>query len=378
MEAILILLFMVIIGAVIGGLTNSLAIKMLFRPYEAKYIGKFKIPFTPGLIPKRQSELARQMGRTVVVHLLTPEAMKRKIQNKQFCNQVVHWILQELQSFAHSDATVKQLLHKVQIPVSSAALHKTSSDFIEKQMNKWIQENKFQPLSSIIPDEINRSGRELTPKASRYILQTVDEYIMSEEGKQKIGSLAEGYLGGTGFFGNMISSFLGGDGLAGKIQPAISQYVRSEDAHEMLTGLLNREWDKLQNKELYQFESLLLSESIQRQLANELANMVPFEQLLNTKISTLYNQFQPVIENQVIPTVVTKVQAYLVDQMGSLMERLNLQELVKEEVEKFDVERLESMVLGISKRELKMITYLGALLGGFIGLIQAMIVLLSI
>lgn len=44
------------LGAIIGGFTNHLAIKMLFRPHRPIYIGKFQVPFTPGLIPKRRDE----------------------------------------------------------------------------------------------------------------------------------------------------------------------------------------------------------------------------------------------------------------------------------------------------------------------------------
>ncbi|MGA9231226.1 MAG: DUF445 family protein, partial [Exiguobacterium oxidotolerans] len=56
---------MIVLGATIGAVTNHLAIRMLFRPLEAKYIGKYRIPFTPGLIPKRRDELAANLGRTV-------------------------------------------------------------------------------------------------------------------------------------------------------------------------------------------------------------------------------------------------------------------------------------------------------------------------
>lgn len=71
------LLFMAIIGAAIGGVTNHLAIKMLFRPHEAIYIKNWRVPFTPGLIPKRRDELARQLGLTVVNYLLTPETFRK-------------------------------------------------------------------------------------------------------------------------------------------------------------------------------------------------------------------------------------------------------------------------------------------------------------
>ncbi len=72
------------LGAIIGGYTNHLAIKMLFRPHRPIYIGKFQLPFTPGLIPKRRDELAVQLGKMVVEHLLTPEGIGKKLTNEEF------------------------------------------------------------------------------------------------------------------------------------------------------------------------------------------------------------------------------------------------------------------------------------------------------
>ena len=61
-NAIITILFMAVIGAIIGGVTNHLAIKMLFKPHNPIYIKGKRLPFTPGLIPKRREELARQLG----------------------------------------------------------------------------------------------------------------------------------------------------------------------------------------------------------------------------------------------------------------------------------------------------------------------------
>lgn len=41
-------------------------------------------PFTPGLIPKRRDELAVQLGKMVVEHLLTPEGIGKKLTNEEF------------------------------------------------------------------------------------------------------------------------------------------------------------------------------------------------------------------------------------------------------------------------------------------------------
>ena len=46
-----------LIGLFVGWLTNVLAIEMLFKPKRAVKIGKFRIPFTPGLIPLNRDKM---------------------------------------------------------------------------------------------------------------------------------------------------------------------------------------------------------------------------------------------------------------------------------------------------------------------------------
>jgi len=60
-----------LIGAVIGAFTNELAIRMLFRPYVPWYIGKFKVPMTPGVIPQQRQQIASNIAETFEKHLLS-------------------------------------------------------------------------------------------------------------------------------------------------------------------------------------------------------------------------------------------------------------------------------------------------------------------
>lgn len=61
------------LGAVIGYFTNYIAVKMLFRPLYPVYIGKWQLPFTPGMIPKGKARLAKAVGEAVGDVLLTKE-----------------------------------------------------------------------------------------------------------------------------------------------------------------------------------------------------------------------------------------------------------------------------------------------------------------
>lgn len=79
MQAFLVILFMVVVGAVIGGVTNVIAIRMLFHPFKPYYIFKMRIPFTPGLIPKRREEIATKIGQVIEEHLITESVIHQKL-----------------------------------------------------------------------------------------------------------------------------------------------------------------------------------------------------------------------------------------------------------------------------------------------------------
>ena len=72
-------------GAVAGGLTNTIAIWMLFHPYEPpKLFGRWRIKFLQGAVPKNQARLASAIGRTVGSRLLTPDDLTKTFADTEF------------------------------------------------------------------------------------------------------------------------------------------------------------------------------------------------------------------------------------------------------------------------------------------------------
>jgi uncharacterized membrane protein YheB (UPF0754 family) len=86
--------------------------------------------------------------------------------------------------------------------------------------------------------------------------------------------------------------------------------------------------------------------------------------------------YRTVLIDELAPKSVQLLSDWLSGKTEMFMERLRLAEIVREQVSNFSVERLEEMVFSIIKSELKMITNLGVLLGGIIGLIQGFIAIL--
>lgn len=86
-QEILLALVKVAFGALAGGLTNTIAVWMLFHPYEPpRLFGRWRIGFLHGAVPKNQPRLAAAIGRTVGNRLLTPEDLTRTFANVEFRN----------------------------------------------------------------------------------------------------------------------------------------------------------------------------------------------------------------------------------------------------------------------------------------------------
>ncbi|MGI8314536.1 DUF445 domain-containing protein [Halobacillus mangrovi] len=375
MNPVILILMMIIIGAMIGGVTNSLAIKMLFRPYRAIYIGKYRLPFTPGLIPKRQQELARQLGKMVVEHLLTPEGLRRKLKAPIFQEQVTTWAQKEVENWLDHPATVKDLARNLDVELSSEKLEKSVSEWIEERYHTLMDEYRHVPLEEIISEEWRRKAEEGTDRLADHIQESILRYFRSREGRQKVTALIENYLDNQGFLGNMISSFMGPDGITERIYPAITRYIADNEMNVWLRGMLQSELKELMEHRVSFFEDKIGRQTIGRVLGQAVAKALPIEKWMTKTIAEWTRPHREKIVYSLIPLFITKMTELLSSRMDRMMETMHLSEIVQEEVEAFQVQRLEEMVLGISRREFKMITYLGALLGGLIGMLQGIIVL---
>ena len=77
-----------LLGAVIGYVTNDIAIRMLFRPLKPVYIGRWKLPFTPGMIPKEQPRIAKAVAHTVSADLLDESALRDSLLSEDMLQKV--------------------------------------------------------------------------------------------------------------------------------------------------------------------------------------------------------------------------------------------------------------------------------------------------
>lgn len=370
-----ILVLMIAIGALIGGFTNYLAIKMLFRPYKTYYIGKWRIPFTPGVIPSRRGELAVQLGKMVVEHLLTPESIKKKFLNKGFQTEILQLILKELTRLKTSSKTPVELLEKFGISNAGLQLELKVDSLIAGAYEKFITKNRDKPIKMILSPELVAKVDGKMPMVSQYILSKGIDYFSSVEGKLRIQRMLDDFLSERGKLGNMLQMLLGNVNLVDKIQPEVIKFLTNKGSEETLTAILKTEWNKVIDWDIQKLEEQFEKRNLLSFIKDSVWKLIKVEVILNKPIKDIELPISVAAMESIITNVLDVFGAWLSDKIEVLLERLHLKEVVREQVESFSVDRLEKLVLSIIQSELRMITYLGCILGGVIGLFQGFIML---
>lgn len=197
----------VIVGAVIGYLTNWLAIKMLFRPRTEKRILGVKVPFTPGLIPKEKDRIARNVSESVGEHLLNRESIGRALKEPEVKVKVKEALVGKVDNILLAEGTLKERIdsvfgeksntiislgenkakEKIIKVIKEKAEEKVISKFIFDEIKKQLSENPKYLINFIEQINSEKLSKEIIKLIPKEELYTVIENII----KDKFGELEE-------------------------------------------------------------------------------------------------------------------------------------------------------------------------------------------
>jgi len=184
-----------LIGAVIGFITNWLAIKMLFRPHQELRVGKVKIPFTPGLIPKERSRIAKSVGETIGQHLLTKETIMKSLCSENMNEQLDSWVKGKIGSIKNSQVTVENEIKEVLGNEYPDFIHNTNSNLSKLLIEYINEEDVKQGIAKYAKTQIML---ELTAKP-----QAIYESELYNSIKSKVLNAAIEYKDTENFYGEI-------------------------------------------------------------------------------------------------------------------------------------------------------------------------------
>ena len=376
---------------------------MLFRPYRAIYIGKRKLPFTPGLIPSNQERLAQKVADTIMGTLLTPSELQKLAQRLLATERIqgaILWLLKLALDRVKSDREQKtaKILGSILRDLFSQSLPRLlkvlarREDFLEAQINqifdqillnfqlKDAQAKKFSDwlLGSVLPPDTIR--RAIIDFLSDRNIQIIDEGF-----RQKTSGT---YWVVANLFGlrnslirlrsfcidepditnarleelsfslqirNRIKNWLTDLSLQNlpvstvrqlrkTVREAVRNYVRQEGGR-LITGLGDSvDWENLATLILKRLQSSPTIDDSMEVISQELALVL--ERYLEEDLEKLVAQAIPI---------------------------LSIDRVIIDRVSAISPEELEGVVQGIVKKELQAIVNLGGVLGFVVGLFQTVL-----
>jgi uncharacterized membrane protein YheB (UPF0754 family) len=370
------LLLLGIVGAFIGGITNHLAIKMLFRPYKALYIWGFRVPFTPWVIPKRHGEIAVQLGNLVMQHLITAEGIEKRFQDPRFKDLIVQNVTDWANYYlTEKRPTKEELLAYFPIDVVSKKFEDQLIEGLQAFVKKQVDQRKEASLKELLSSDLLETMGSQLPELARHLASSIRSYFQTEEAKAIVQVQLDRFFEGRGMLGNMLNMFLGNQSLLDKFYPDFLKTLERPTVQLMLHNLLEKEWEKLQTMSLGEFARKISLEEQSGHLIETTVKASPLREWIENPGVPLAQWKDPILSS-LIPVVIDLLLKKASVEAANVLQSLELDHLVSDQVRDFSMKELEDVILIISKKEFKMITYLGALLGGIIGVIQAFIMLL--
>ncbi|MDK0577843.1 DUF445 domain-containing protein [Clostridium perfringens] len=486
-----------LIGAVIGYITNWLAIKMLFRPREAKYIFGMKIPFTPGLIPKEKSRIANKVGETVGTHLLNSDSLSKALKDDKIKSKFNEVAKEKINQVINSNSTLeeslkntlgenyyalkgnminniaKTILESIQEEEFKNKLKFYIVDSIKERLNKnpekiidFINSNKFREviintleeektrdiigkallkevktlekedltIEEVIPENIKPYIEEYVKSQKDTLVDIIKNLLRDDEVSYKIKSAINDNIP------SIVSMFLSGDVIYGKLVSLVDKSLSEEENKEYICdaalafvheSMKKKVSDVINNvgEEKLEVISDALGDKISKKLNTE-ENIDSIISKLNCKISSfnsyeeiikvLFNDYENILidnidsmisqivnnnqlsgeiskiiekvfdkflqnslndicynkqnlENSIMSILDNLYNDFVENKSAKVLEIVDISSIVEEQINAFEVDYAEEIIIGIANKELKAITWLGALLGGILGILSPLL-----
>ena len=188
-------------GALAGGLTNSIAIWMLFHPYESPRVGKRRLKMLQGAIPKNQARLAQAIGRTVGTRLLTPEDLGKTFGDESVRKAFDGHLSGFLDSVLHTERGSLRDLIPERMHKQTEEILQDVADFGLARLKEYLHSDRFAETLTERAEEIVQSIADepvagiLTPSRESAISEAVDEWLTGAVESEDFTKAIDEYLG---------------------------------------------------------------------------------------------------------------------------------------------------------------------------------------
>ncbi|UXS76303.1 DUF445 domain-containing protein [Staphylococcus chromogenes] len=374
MKVVLILLGMTLIGALIGGVTNMIAIKMLFHPFKAYYIFGKRIPFTPGLVPKRREEIASKIGQVVEEHLLTESLIREKITSEAMHTSIYNTVQQQITALQSDKVTLQSLVQDFHID-----LHEKTETwikhFLNERLNKKYLEIENEQIETLVPQNLMHTIDKKVLQIDEVILKRARYYISSDKGYHDIFEMIETFFNEKSRILSMLQMFMTKEAIAERVQAELLRLSEHPKAKRILKTQIQEEYQRLKSMPIRDIVTKDLFNDKLEKFIDECISHLQIKQKMHTPLNRLAPDMFTYLKSEGAEKLTAFIISTLAKRLTSIFKKVNIAGLVEEQINRFDLDYIERLIFEIANKELKLIMLLGFILGGIIGFFQGLIVI---
>ena len=267
-----------VLGGIIGYITNDIAIKMLFHPRKPIYIGKWRLPFTPGLIPKEKNRIAKSIGHVISTQLLNTDTLEEVFTS----DEMLQKIRQGLEGFVDKNRN------------NENTIEETMLRFVSEESLKSFSENVKHSLSEMMHEKIINYN--LGEKISKSVLSSIKDKL---------------YKSSFGFMTNIFDDSLI-DTIAINVGSLINKAIR-DNSKVIIESLIDKEYDNLKNEKVC--EAIAKYEDKIPQMIEYLLNA--YKTLVIGNLSTILKSIniEKIVEDKIVSFDVVQFEKMIFDLM---------------------------------------------------------------
>lgn len=319
-----------LVGAVIGYITNDIAVRMLFRPHKAWYVMGIHIPFTPGIIPRERGRMAKEVGRAVSGNLISQEVIEKNLLSDEMTGKLRSAIEGFIGRQRHNDETLEEFLgHYFSREEIGTAVSGVQKDIAGLVAEKLRDPAMGERIGGIAADQIIEKLRD-----KGEILRVIRDLLLPSGGI--IGMALNGLMGEK----------------AGAIADKVLGALR-----EPLKELLARNITEIMDRN---------AEGIVGSMAES-----ETEKLMHTSVSALLAGKEELLM-KITDSLIGAYRHLVTDKLPAMLQAFNLSQVIENRINEMDMDENEKVILSVMRKELRAVVWFGAGLGMIMGCVNAL------
>ncbi len=415
-----------IIGAFIGYFTNYVAIKMLFYPKKPYYIGSIRVPFTPGLIPKKRDELIDKISNVVADKVINKKELVRYVyskKNREFLYSYTQNIINDLLDRKLSNLNLpyrkilkiaSEQIEALKETVIREKLEAFDIDFDYITYNAFLLIDKNKRIKDLIQNKnletLYQNIENLSNNALLNLSSSLDDPEIKELIRRKITESLNDYIDEsnilTASFVSMIAPLIEEnekivDIIVDKLKQllndknvkvrvknsiieAFEKDVLNLKLEEFLIKFTNSSLDDLRQLLSLKIKDVFERLDLKKKIVEEIIRTIDTEKTARKIVAFLRLKLQKTTFRDVLkfikPEFERKLSRYLVNNLLVIVRKesqrifdFDIAKNAREKLEKLDIGQIEDIVLNISKEQFKYINLFGGILGFLIGIIEVIL-----